>query len=217
MKKIESIIFSAFALTAALSSCTDYLDEAAGESVSMDNEIQITAMLDDEVATRAMSFNSATLTTANIKAFYMNAYKSDDSALISIAKSGDNYTTGKFTPVTEEEQEALAGTEKWTDGASLPYYWPTGNVKFMAIACSDGTQPAISIAKSGLTMTDFQVEKSSGEEVVGEADFLTQQDYIAAVTTANADDSFTVGLQFQHLLSRLSLNMWAPQDKFTHT
>ena len=209
MKKIQSIIFSAFALTAALVSCSDHLDNAEGVSVSMDNEIQITAMLDNEVATRASSFGSATLTKSNISEFYMNAYKSDNSPLISIIKVDNAYTAGKFTPVAE--------TEKWTDGASIPYYWPTGDVKFMAIACSDGTQPAINITSTGLTMTGFQVEKSSGEKVEDEPNYLTQQDYIAAVTTANADESFTVGLQFQHLLSRLSLNMWAPIDKFTHT
>lgn len=168
----------------AMTSCSD---EVQGVSVSMDNAIEVRAMVGTEVNARALT--SAETTTANIANFFMNAYDTNGNAIISTDATGK----GKFQK----------SGNKWTDGNV--YYWPTGNIKFMAVACSDGTQPSgITVSNSGITAEDFSVE-ASGET------YAQQKDYVAAVlTSAKPAEGNAVSLHFQHLLSRVSINAYAP-------
>lgn len=181
-----SYYLSALAATGmlALTSCSD---ELQGTSVSMDNAIEVRAMVGTEVNARALT--SAETTTANIANFFMSAYDANGHAIISPDANGK----GKF----------VKSDSKWSDGSI--YYWPTGNVKFMAVACSDGTNPAgISVANSGITAEGFAVE-ASGET------YAQQKDYVAAVlTSAKPAEGNAVNLHFQHLLSRVSINAYAP-------
>lgn len=168
----------------AMTSCSD---EVEGASVSIDNAIEVRAMVGTDINARALT--SAETTTANIANFFMNAYDANNNAIISVGDNGK----GKF----------VKSANKWSDGNI--YYWPTGTMKFMAVACSDGTNPAgITVASSGITAESFAVE-ASGET------YAQQKDYVAAVlSSAKPAEGNAVSLHFQHLLSRVSVNAYAP-------
>lgn len=177
-----------YVLPVSLSLLTACSDEMEGQSTAMDNAIQVNAMIASQLGTDTRAVSSAESTTANLKSFYLTAYNQSEAA------------EGALIDGTKFVRQA---NSKWTDGGT--YYWPLTPVRFVAVAASDQNKPALEVTADKITATGFTVEPS------GAADFEVQKDYIAAVkTTQKPDDTNVIGLNFQHLLSRVCVSAYAP-------
>lgn len=177
-----------YVLPASIGMLTACSDEMEGQSTAMDNAIQVNAMIADQLGTDVRAVNSTESTTANLKSFYLTAYSQAEVA------EGALIDGAKFV---------RQANGKWTDGAT--YYWPLNAVRFVAVAASDQSEPDFEISEDNITATGFTVETSGADN------FVEQKDYIAAVkTTEKPEDTNVIGLNFQHLLSRVCINAYAP-------
>lgn len=169
-----------------LASCSD---EMEGQSTAMDNTIQVNAMIASQLGTDARAVTSAETTTANLKSFYLTAYNEE------------HVTQGALIDGTKFVRQS---NSKWTDGKT--YYWPLDEVRFIALAASDESKlENFTVTNDNITATGFTVEPSGADN------FVEQKDYVAAVKdTYKPEDSNVIGLNFQHLISRISVDAYAP-------
>lgn len=188
MKKIYYYAaFLAAATGLTLTSCSDAME---GDSVSMDNTIQVRAMMGNQIGSRAVP-DVAETTTAALKGFSLFAWQTDVSNPIIHA----NYTgsNGTFNDATPE---------------ATPHYWPEGTVNFWAYALNNnapGTTTRVPELNEGNTGLKFSWD-------VHVDDASIQNDPVLAFNAQpkNEDDNI-VSLTFQHLLSRVGVNVYAPK------
>lgn len=188
MKKIYYYAaFLAAATGLTLTSCSDAME---GDSVSMDNTIQVRAMMGNQIGSRSVP-DVAETTTAALKGFSLFAWQTDVSNPIIDA----NYTgsNGTFNDATPE---------------ATPHYWPEGTVNFWAYALNNnapGTTTRVPELNEGNTGLEFSWD-------VHVDDASIQNDPVLAFNAQpkNEDDNI-VSLTFQHLLSRVGVNVYAPK------
>ena len=193
MKRNNYIILSVLTLASALvlSSCSKDEDEILSNSTAMDNTITVNAMVGSNVATKAFAAEQST--TAD--------------ALQSISLSAWNESTAAISNATYTKTN-----DKWS--TSGLYYWATGAYTFIAWANNNAAATATGIlgnaAVEGTSQVSgtYTVERSVTD---GSNPTAAQNDPVLAVATyaAKPDDN-AVDLQFQHLLSRISINVYAP-------
>lgn len=170
-----------------LTACSDTMD---GQSISMGNTIEVRAMMGNHVGTRAVPDNAET-TTASLTGFNLFAWQADvESPVIDAKYAGSK---GTFNDVTQD---------------ATPHYWPEGIVKFWAYAFNnaapseDDATPTLNNDADGVTFA-WDVLTDDAE---------IQNDPVLAYTAQpkNEDDN-KVSLTFQHLLSRVGVNVYAPK------
>ena len=191
MKRINYIILSFLMSALALSSCSKAIDEAQGVSTAMGNTITVNAMVGSNVATKA--FAEGQSTTAD--------------ALSSIKLSAWNENAAAITNATYTKSN-----DKWS--TSGLYYWATGAYTFIAWANNNEAATATDILGNAAVESPSQVSGTYTVErsvTDGSNPTAAQNDPVLAVATyAAKPDNNAVDLQFQHLLSRISINVYAP-------
>ena len=195
MKHYFILSLLAFAVL-GITSCQDMLDEANGFSTSMDNSIQVNAMIGNSAVTRASGAPTSSETTTDL-------LKTDDGGFNLFAWQGVTADNKTIIPAT---------TFSWSDtdskfvenGSSTAHYWPEGIVKFWAYAVDNKS------VESGLPTLDSADSKDTFTKSYT-VSAETQDDPVLAYTAQHkhADDNY-VNLTFQHLLSRVSVNACAP-------
>ena len=217
MKKASTICHSAFLCLAALSAaaCTGFLDTAEGYSTSLGNAIEVNAMIGGTAEAMTRAVTSSEVTTATLTKFWMWGYN-DTTAIRGTLpiQNGDPIT------IRLSNREFTDAAVKGTFTDDVTYYWPNAQVKFIAVSSTEGTDPAdtlrenrkLVVSSTGLTAEDFTIEKS-----LKLTDFTNQEDYIVAVNkTAKPAASNKISLTFQHMLSRVSINAYAPEFTTKH-
>ena len=177
-----------------ITSCQGMLDEANGFSTSMDNSIQVNAMIGSSAVTKTGLPTSAETTPDLLKTdgggFNLFAWQGTNTGTptIDATKFLWDDSTGKFVE----------------NGSSTIHYWPEGIVKFWAYAVDN--EPV----ESGLPTLTSEDSKDAFTKSYTVSD-ETQDDPVLAYTAQykHADDNY-VNLTFQHLLSRVSVNAYAP-------
>lgn len=192
MKKIFNLSSIAIAALLAMTACSN---EIEGESTAMDNTIEVNAMVGSDVAARATTAvapEDATTTTADLAGFTLDAWLTYGTKLI----DGAAYTkaNGKFAKT------------------GAPTYWPVGTLTFVAQANNNGTTTmpiALTEDETGVSGS-YVIEKST--KVTAEDVLALQNDPVLAVNlSAKPVTSNAVSLTFQHLLSRVGVNIYAPK------
>lgn len=186
-KTFFSAAFVAATLGLTLTACSDTMEV---QSVSMGNTIEVRAMMGNQVGTRSLPTNAET-TTAALTGFKLFAWQTDAaSPIIDANYAGSN---GTFNDATQ---------------GATPHYWPEGTVKFWAYAinnaapAADAAVPALNNDANGVTFA---------WDVTEEAEALQNDPVLAYTAQPKNEDDNKVSLTFQHLLSRVGVNVYAPK------
>lgn len=170
-----------------LTACSDTMD---GQSISMGNTIEVRAMMGNHVGTRAVPTNAET-TTASLTGFNLFAWQADvESPVIDAKYAGSN---GTFNDASQD---------------ATPHYWPEGTVKFWAYALNNAVPgegvatPVLNDAADGVTFA-WDVLSDDAE--------LQNDPVLAYNAQPKNEDDNKVNLTFQHLLSRVGVNVYAPK------
>lgn len=161
-----------------------------GLSVSMGNTIEVCAMMGNHVGTRAVPDNAET-TTAALTSFNLFAWQENaDAPIIDAKYAGSN---GTFNDASQD---------------ATPHYWPEGTVKFWAYALNNaapGEEDAVPTLNNDADGVTFAWDVLSDDAEL-------QNDPVLAYNAQpkNEDDN-KVSLTFQHLLSRVGVNVYAPK------
>lgn len=192
MKKIFNLLSFAIAALFTMTACSN---EIEGESTAMDNTIEVKAMVGSDVAARATTAvapEDATTTTAELAGFTLDAWLTYGTKLI----DGATYTKAN---------------DKFTKPGA-PAYWPVGVLTFVAQANNNGTVAMPIELTEDETAISGSYAVGNTTKVNAEDVLALQDDPVLAVTlSAKPQTSNAVGLTFQHLLSRVGVNIYAPK------